>query len=173
MKVAQYQRIRLSRLKWIGTGLDHLQSLKCLYLHENRIEEISVSKSFKFLHDTPFSRVSLSQYFFPRIPILILIQGSLKSGCPVKPEPVEQLHHSPSPTLLSAQSSHAQHCQVGNLDMTKKESIWRLFAATDCRRGMMCESFPAAMPSQSSTSHTTYLRIQRSTFAFFRENQRP
>ena len=30
--------------------MDHLQSLKCLYLHENRIEEISVGLILKVLY---------------------------------------------------------------------------------------------------------------------------
>lgn len=59
----------------IVTGLDHLQSLKCLYLHENRIEEISVRKGFKFLHLTPFLRVSPFYTLFKGLSKLVALSN--------------------------------------------------------------------------------------------------
>ena len=157
----------------MGTGLDHLQSLKCLYLHENRIEEISVSRRFKFLltqYHTFFKGFSIL-ILFTRVPILLIIQGSLKVGCPVKPESVEQLHHSPAPTLLSAQSSHAQHRQVGNLKLPKRKAFEgiicsnRLQTGDDVRELSSCNSL-----SVLDLSHNL-LEDPEVHFAFFCETQ--
>ena len=59
----------------IVTGLDHLQSLKCLYLHENRIEEISVREGFNFLHLTPFLRVSSFYTLFKGLSKLVALSN--------------------------------------------------------------------------------------------------